>query len=172
MSVEPEVAAPPAREQDEREDDDQAADRRLRRVLHRLREVRAVQHHRDAEDKERRRVPEPPGQAEARGMPGRPASTGGDHGRHRRQVIGIAGVPQAEQDRDRDDDEQRRAVRKPGDVVVEAEHVYVTFGKARTVIATPAARITRALTAGSSATTPRSKLSRLKAPRASTAAKS
>src|SRR5919201_4389892 len=58
-----------------------------------------------------------------------------------------------------------------GDPTVESEHRQLTFGRARTVIARPAARITSALKAGSARTRRPSKLARAKTRFATTAAR-
>ena len=68
----------------------------------RAREVRLPEHDRHAEDEQRRRVAEAPGEAEPR----RAAAAVRDERRHGGQVIGVARVAQAEQDRD-DEDDQR-----------------------------------------------------------------
>ena len=57
-------------------------------------------------------------------------------------------MPKTEQNRDDDDESERRAVGYGGKAVVEAEHDQLTFGSARTVMATPAMTITGALSAG------------------------
>ena len=89
-------------------------------------------------------------------------ATGNDQRRHGGEVIGIARVPQTEQNGDCGDDEERRAVRDGRDLVVEPEHRYLTLGSAWSVIATPATRITTALRAGSRETSLPSKLNRRK----------
>src|SRR5262245_64035415 len=88
---------------------------------------------------------EPPDEAEPRCVARRAFPPRRDHRRHCRQVVGIARVTEPEQHRDRDDDEQRRPVREPGDAAVEPEHQ-----KALTVMPTPATTITSALSDGSS----------------------
>ena len=65
---------------------------------------------------------EPPREAELRRSAGGSVPAGGDQCGHRGQVVGVAGVPQAEENRDGDNDEQSGPVREPGDPVVEAEH--------------------------------------------------
>src|SRR5438105_1055170 len=167
----PVEAAVPTQEQEHGEQDDHEADTRLGRPLHALGQVGAVEDHRQAEDEQRRRMAEPPGQAEPRCATGCALPAGRDHRRDRGEMIWIARVPQAEEHRHTDDDQQRRPVREGGDPVVEAEHRYLTLGRAWSVIPTPAARITSALTAGSSETRRPSKLSRRNTPRARTAAR-
>ena len=90
-----------------------------------------------AEREERRRVAEAPGEAEPRGAPrARRSRAGGDQRRHSGEVVGVGRVAEAEQDRDA---RPRRARVAPSenvcDPVVESEHRQLTFGRARTVMA-------------------------------------
>ena len=63
-----------------------------------------------------------PSEPEPGGVVG--ASLGGrDQRRHRCEMVGVRRVPQAEQDRDDGDEDERRAVRVRGEKVVETEHV-------------------------------------------------
>src|SRR5439155_23073113 len=164
-----ESAAAPPREQQHRQSDDHEPDGRLRGALDGLRQIRAVEHDRQTEDEQRRGVTETPGEAEPRGPARRTLSRRSDQGRDRREVVRVARVAKAEQDRDTDDDQQRRPVREARDLFVEPEHGYRTSGSAWSVIASPATRITSALTAGRRPISPPSKLSREKARFATTA---
>ncbi len=121
VGVRVEVAAPPAVQQPHGEDDDHAADRQLGGLLHALRQRVADQHDGQAAGKERERVPAPPGEPEPARPRGPVTRVGDDQRGHRRQVIGVGGVAQAEQDghQQRDDD---AAAAEPGQRVVEPAH--------------------------------------------------
>src|SRR5919206_1182682 len=152
--------AAPADEKPDREPDDQEAHRRLGRPLHGLREVRAVEDDRQPEREQRGGVPEAPREAERTRAARRALLARGDECRHCGQVVQVSRVAKAEHDRHEDDDEERRPVRERSDPLVEPEHPHATFGSARAVIATPATRITSALTAGRRPTSRPSKLAR------------
>ena len=146
MNLEP--AAPPADEQPDGEADDQEPDGGLRSLLNRLGQIRLEEDDRQAEGEERRRMADSPGEAEPRGEPRRPLAAGGDQRRHGGEVVRVGRMAEAEQDRHADDGEQGGAAREVCDPVVEPEHLYVTFGSARRVIARPRPRTTSALIAG------------------------
>ena len=84
-------------------------------------------------------------------------------------MVGVARVAKTEHDSGDQDEPEGRAVGEVGDPVVEPEHQRLTFGRARTVMAAPARRMTRALKAGSNASAPRSNETRANARFASTA---
>ena len=135
-----EGSAAPADEQPDGEAGDQEPDRGLGAALDGLREVRAVEDDRDAEREERQCVPRAPRQAE----PGRvasPALRRGEQRRDSREMVGVGGVAQTEQDGHGDHEHDCGAVRGRGEIVVEPEHGQLTFGMARTVIAAPAMTI-------------------------------
>ena len=156
-----EGAAVPAQEQRDRERDDHEADRRLRCLLHRLGQVALEEHDRQPEGEQGRRVAEAPGRARA-GRPrrwraracrrsasrrrrgGRGRSRGGGRARSRPRQTSASVAPS-----------ENDAIQ-----VVESEHGQLTFGTARTVMASPAARMTSALAAGKSRTSRPSKLTR------------
>ena len=114
-----ERAAAPADEQPERERRDHEPDRDLGALLDPGRQERLPEHDRHAEDEQRGRVPEPPRKPE----PGGAAAPVCDQGRDRDEVIGVARVPQPEDDGDRDHGDQRGAVGELHDPGIEAEHV-------------------------------------------------
>ena len=147
VGVQVEQAAPPADEQPDRKDDDQQADRRLGAALHGLRQVGPEEDDRQAEREQRNCVARPPGEAEARRHPGGAVAAARDQGRHRREVIRVGGVPEAENGRHGGDDEEGASVREVRDPGVETEH-HATLGRARTVIARPRPSTTTALIAG------------------------
>src|SRR5262249_16936195 len=128
------------------------------------------EHERQAEREQRRGVAEAPREAEASRRAGGALTGAGDQGRDGREVIGVGRVAQAEHDRDEADERERRAVGERGDPAVEAEHGQLTFGTARRVMASPAARMTSALAACKSRTSGPSKLTRRKTLRVRTAA--
>src|SRR6266705_5720709 len=100
-----EEPAPPADKEPDSEPDDQQADRRLRRTMDRFGEIGLEEDDRQAEQEQARRVAQSPRAAEAAcGL--RSAVARGDQRRHRREVVGIAGVAQAERNRDEDDDDE------------------------------------------------------------------
>src|SRR5919204_5128122 len=80
-------------------------------------------------------------------------------------------MPETEQDRGGEHEDEGRSVGEAGELVVETEHGYLTFGIAWAVIATPAATMTRAESAGSARSARPSKLRRRNALRASTASR-
>ena len=121
----------PAQQQPERERHDHEADRYLGALLDARRQVRLPEHDRHAEREQRRGMAEPPGEPE----PGRPAAAVRDQRRHGGQVIRVARVPQAEQDCDHEDDQERRPVGEMHDPLVETEHQKPTFGRARATMA-------------------------------------
>ena len=115
---------------------------------------------------------EPPAEAKRSDGAARALSAGRDERRHGCEVIGVRRVSQAEHHGHREDDEDAAAAREMRDPVVETEHrcsFQPTVGRARAVITRPAARMIRALTAGSALTSGPSKLARRKTPLASTA---
>src|SRR6185312_3410120 len=114
---------------------------------------------------------EPPREAKAGGRAGGALARSGDQGRDRREVIRVGGVAQPEHDCDQADERERPAVGEGSDPAVESEHGQLTFGTARRVMASPAARMTSALAAGKSRTSRPSKVARRKALRATTAAR-
>src|SRR5207247_9784367 len=116
---------------------------------------------RQPEGKERARVSEAPGEAELCRQTPRVLLLRGDQRRHRREVVGIGCVTQAEQDGGADHEYEGHAVGKLRKVAVQAEH-HVTFGRARTVIARPRPSTTSALSAGMSRSRPPSKSTRSK----------
>ena len=100
----------PAHEQQHCERDDQNTDCRLRRALHGLRQVRAVQHDWEPEDEQRRRVAKAPGEPQPRGTSGCALASRGNQRRDRREVVRVACMPKAEHDGHRGDDQQRRPI--------------------------------------------------------------
>ena len=108
---------------------------------------------------------EPPEEAEARGGTRRALARAGHQRRDGGEVVGVGRVAEAEDDRDDGDERQLAAVGERCDPAVESEHGQLTFGTACTVIARPAARMTRALAAGSSRISGPSKLRRRNARR-------
>src|SRR5262249_16119503 len=111
------------------------------------------------------------GEAEGSRRAGGALPGAGDQGRDGREVIGVGRVAEAEHDRDEADERERRAVGERGDPAVESEHGQLTFGTARRVMASPAARMTSALAAGKSRTSGPSKLTRRKRRRVRAAAR-
>ncbi len=109
----------PAYEQRQREPDDERSDRRLRSPLNGNGQIRAVEDDREAEGEERGAVADPPGEPEPRGG----APVAGGQGRHRREMVRIGGVSEAEEQRDAKHDEERRAVRRTREGMVEPEHL-------------------------------------------------
>src|SRR5262245_27359241 len=172
VGVHVEVKEPtaPADEQPDGEAGDQDADARLGTALDRIGQVGLEEHDREAEGEQAEGVAQAPREAEPRGRAGGPLPGTGDQGRDGGEVVGVGRVAQPEHDRDYRYHAQRGAVGEGCDPVVESEHGQLTFGTARTVIARPAARMTRALAAGKSRTSGPSRLTRRKAPRARTAA--
>ena len=75
--------------------------------------------HRQADEHEAERVTDAPPGAEA-GGPAGVAVVGGDERGDRHQVVGVRGVAEAEDERDRQRDEQRRALEQPGQPRVRA----------------------------------------------------
>jgi hypothetical protein len=114
--------APPAHEQPHGERHDDDADRCLGALLCALRQVGLEEHDRQAEDEERRRVAEPPGEAESPGAASPSFLVRRDQRADRREVVGVGRVAQAQEHRNDDDHEQRRSVRERGHPVVESEH--------------------------------------------------
>ena len=104
-------AAPPAVQQRDREHHDHHADRRLGVALHRLRQVRLVEH--DRQRRRRRGSCRGRGPRRSRAAAAlRAARSFPDamQRRHGGEVVGVRRVAQAEHERDHDDHEQRRAV--------------------------------------------------------------
>ena len=136
-----------------RECDDHEADRRLRALLHPLRQVGLEEHDRQTEGEQRGRVAEAPGEAERRG--GRASSA---PCRRRSASSRRRGGPGRSRGAARGGSRRRSRCRsvapseKCAIQLVEAEH-QLTWGRARTVIARPRPRTTSALTAGRSRTT-------------------
>jgi hypothetical protein len=120
MAVLVPVAVP--NEQADGEEDDQRRDGRLGAALDEVGEIRVEEQDRDAEDDERERVPEAPPGAERRGAAAGVLAAGGHQRRDRGEVVGVGCVPEAEQRRDEEDDQDRAPVGERGDVVVESEH--------------------------------------------------
>jgi len=119
MAMRAESPPMPPHEQRQRESDNERSNRRLRSPLDGSGQVRAVEHDRKAEGEERRAVTYPPCKPEPRcGAP-----VAGGQGRDRREMVGIGGVPEAEEQRDAEHDEERRAVRRTREGVVEPEHL-------------------------------------------------
>jgi hypothetical protein len=123
MSVQVEVAMPPADEQPQGEEDDHRGNGRLGALLQTPRQVALGEEDREAEDHERQRVPEPPPRSEPSGRARGPLSAGGDQRRDGGDVVRIRRVAQSQEGRHEEDDGDRRAVREPRDPVVESEHV-------------------------------------------------
>src|SRR5262245_56073163 len=160
----------PADAQQDGEAGDQDADARLGTALDRVGQVRLEEHDREAEGEQAEGVAQAPREAEPRGRAGGPLPCTGDQRRDGGKMVWVGRVAQPEHDCDDHDHGQRGAVGERCDPVVESEHGQLTFGTARTVIARPAARMTRALAAGKSLTSGPSRLTRRNAPRARTAA--
>src|SRR5439155_19272215 len=98
MVVEVEAAAPPAEEQAPRKHDDQHADEHLGALEDGFRKVRPVKNDRQSEDEERRRMSEPPGEAEAAGEPSGALLLRPDERGHGREMVGIGRMTQTEHD--------------------------------------------------------------------------
>ncbi len=69
MRVDVKVSPAPAVQQSDREDDDESSDHHFRPTLNRLGQKSAEEHHRQAEQKQRRGVPHAPRQTEQCGSP-------------------------------------------------------------------------------------------------------
>ena len=161
-----EVASSPAHEEPHRQIDDDDRDRSLGALLHPLGQVAVEEQDRAGRTRTASAAwprpqasPSSPARRVARSRP--PATSVGDRG----EVVGIGGVPQPEQYRDGHHDPDRAAVGEGGDSVVESEH-QSTSGRALTVIPTPTARMSRALTAGRARTSGPFRDSRVNARRA------
>src|SRR4029079_8751010 len=93
-------------------------------------------------------VAEAPGEPEPGSRAGRALASPGDQRRDGGEMVGIGRVAAAEHDGDAADEGERRAVVERCDPGVESEHGQLTFGTARRGMASPAARLTKALAAG------------------------
>ena len=87
-----------------------------------MRQEAAQQEHRQAEREQRRRVAEPPRRAEARRGAGGAATRVGDERRDGDEMVRIRGVPQAEREREQQDDERAVARCVAADEAVDARH--------------------------------------------------
>ena len=174
VRVEVEVPVPPADEEADGEEDDERRDGRLGPLLEALGQVALGEQDRDAEEDQRDGVAEAPPGAEPRGRPRRTLAARRDQRRHRGDVVGVGRVPEPEEHRDEEDDDDRRPVGEACDPVVEPEHApgspappdrfaQTTPGTARAVITMPTPRIRAALTAGNARATGPSRESRPKA---------
>ena len=117
-----EGSVPPPDEKPDCEEHDQRGDRGLGSTLDVLREIALGDEDRDAEDHECHGVPEPPPRAQARGGGGRALASGGDQRRDGRDVVGIGGVPEAEQHGGEQDDTERGSLGQPRHPLVDPEH--------------------------------------------------
>src|SRR5262249_54696992 len=142
-----ERAPAPSHEQPQREGDDHEPDRHLRALLDQRRQIGLPKHDRDAQHDQRRRVSQPPGEAEPR----RTSLAVRDEGRHGGEVVRIGRVPEPKDDGDRDDERECRAVGEVDEPAVEAEHQTPTLPTARTTMPRPATTMTAALIAGRTA---------------------
>ena len=116
------LAAVPAQEQPRGQRHDDHAHGQLRELLYRLGEITTEQDDGNAEGAQRRGVAETPGQAETARAPHAVAVVPGHQRAHRREVVRIGCVAQAEQHGDRDDEEKRLARAQRRDPLVEPEH--------------------------------------------------
>ena len=112
VPMEVERTAAPANDQTDREHGDDHADGRLCDPLHCRRQHRVQQHDRQAEDDERERVAEPPGPAQPGGRAPGALLRPGDEGRERDEVVGVARVPEPQQEREQEDDGDAGAVHR------------------------------------------------------------
>ena len=119
--VHAEHPALPADEQPDRQADDQQADRGLGGLLHRRGQVGLEEHDRHAEQEQARGVPEAPRETEPGGRLRRALLGAGDQRRDGGEVVGVGRVPEAEQDSDEGDHEQRRPVGEARHPAVEPE---------------------------------------------------
>ena len=94
----------PAHDQTHCEVDDQERDGGLSDLLRALGEVLAEEDDREAEDEQRRCVPETPSETEPRGRSSRAFLAARDECRHRGEMVRIGGMPEAEQDSDQGDE--------------------------------------------------------------------
>jgi hypothetical protein len=115
-------AAAPAHEQPHGEHDDDHADQRLRRLLDDMRQEAPQQQDGQPEREQRRRVAEPPGEAEARGGAGGTPPRVGDERRDGDEVVGVRGVPETECEREQEDDERAVSGCVPAQEAVDARH--------------------------------------------------
>src|SRR5712691_512006 len=159
--MEMEDASPPADEQPHGQRDHHEADEHLRALENGGGKVRPIEDDRQAEGKERGRVPQAPREAETAGEPRRALLLRADERGYRGEMVGIGCVTQAEHDGDGDNDRERRPVRRARDLLVEPEH-HAIPGRARAVIVRPRPMMTSALAAGSRRRRRLSKLRRLK----------
>ena len=123
MSVQVEVAVPPADEEPDREEHDQRRHRGLGALLHALRQELLEEQDRQAEQHERERMTEAPEHAEPRRARLDALLARGDERRHGCDVVRVGRVTEPEQCRDEDHDEDGASAREVHDRVVEAEHV-------------------------------------------------
>ncbi len=122
MPVDIEAPAPPAHEQPDGQGDDDQADRRLGPLLDALRQIGAVEHDRNPQNEEARRVAETPDESEDGRLSRRALLPRRNERGHRCEVIGVARVTQSEPDRGDHHDQQRRSIGKAGNSVIETEH--------------------------------------------------
>ena len=153
VGVHVELAAPPAEEQSDRQVDDHDGDGRFSALLDMFREVAVEEQDGKTERKQRECVPKTPGEAERAGASRRALAAAGHERRHRREVIRVGGVSQAEQHGDCEHDPHRAAIREGGNLVVESEHQR-TSGRALTVMPTPDRKDQKRARGGKSADEP------------------
>ena len=99
VRVNVEVSRVPAVQQPEREKDNEPSDQRLRPALHRSRQQTAEEHHRHAEQEERRGVSQAPRQTEHGGLPDSALSLVQQQSGDRGQMVRIESVTQTEYQR-------------------------------------------------------------------------
>ena len=145
MDVQVEEPASPADEQPDGQPDDHEADARLRPLPHWLGQERLEEDDGQAEAEQAHRMTEAPGGAELRSGPLAPVMSGCDERRDGSQMVGVARMPQAEDDRHDDHEAERGAVREVRDPVVETEHRAMPPGAGRR---SPAGRLGRRRAAG------------------------
>jgi hypothetical protein len=122
MSVEAQLTAAPAKEEPEREIDDDESDRGLRDLMKPLRKKAVEQEHRKPEGKQRHRVAEAPGKPELPGTASRALASARNERRDGSEVIRVGRMAQSEKNGDSENDPDRSAVGGCGDFLVEAEH--------------------------------------------------
>jgi hypothetical protein len=113
-----EVASAPAQQEAQAERHDHHPNQYLGRLLGRFGEIALKEDDRQSHHEERRGMANPPEQAEHAPAPNGVLLLGCDKCRDSREVIGVDGVPESEQDGQRDDDDRLFAVAQGGDALV------------------------------------------------------
>jgi hypothetical protein len=118
MRVNMKTATAPAQQQPDREEHDHQPDERLGAPLDRLGQVSAEDDDRQPEDGQRQCMARPPGHAEPSGPLAAAGRVGCDQGRYRGQMVRVGGVPEAEQQRHGEGDEQRLSLGQAREALV------------------------------------------------------